>query len=293
MCPKDWEKLIVSFLFLEEQDGEAEEDPDHIFSGDAVLFAINEVTNTTTPWLTCSKTECSFSKRQVTDNFFTHARKVFHIYGKGRLTINDPIRYGDEVALFYRVNDEGDGLWLGCGSRNKRCGLGTCPGLPHLNHWMWRAKHSCDENKFVITGRTDLQNVTTSRQPVRIEEEITISKLNYPSMASGKRQMGQNSTLLLETPFLDNFGHWVINKGTKINMNHSLVRSRACSKSVCYCYLRMNELFVKTFERCENRIGADWSRNKLHSKLLYFSVSDACIRRLHLLTYRYDRQVWK
>ena len=118
------------------------------------------------------------------------------------------------MALFYRVNDEGDGLWLGCSSGNKRCGLGICPGLPHLNHWMWRGKHSCDENKFVITGNTGLQNGTTPGQPVKIEQEITIRKLNYPSTASGKRQMGENSTLLIETPFLDNFGHWVINKGT-------------------------------------------------------------------------------
>ena len=118
------------------------------------------------------------------------------------------------MALFYRMNDDGDGLWLGCTSGNKRCGLGTCPGLPHLNHWMWRGKHSWDENKFGITGRTGLQNETTSGQPVRIEQEITIRKLKYPSMASGKRQMGENSTLLIETPFLDNFGHWVINKGT-------------------------------------------------------------------------------
>jgi len=202
------------FFLFEEQDDEAEEDPDHFFSGDAVLFAINEVTNTTTPWLACSQKECSFSERQATDNFFTHAKKVFHIYGKGRLTTNDPIRYGDVVALFYRVNDEGDGLWLGCESGSKRCGLGTCPGLPHLNHWMWRGKHSCDENKFVITGRRGLHNGATSGHPVRIEHEITIRKLNYPPMASGKRQMGENSTLSIETPFLDNFGHWVINKGT-------------------------------------------------------------------------------
>jgi len=134
------------------------------------------------------------------------------MYGKGRLTTNDPIRYGDEVALFYRVNDEGDGLWFGCASGSKRCGLGTCPGLPHLNYWMWRGKPS--ENKFVITRRTGLQNGTTSGQSVRIEHEITIGKLNYPSMASGKRQTGENSTLPIETPFLDNFGHWVINKGT-------------------------------------------------------------------------------
>lgn len=139
---------------------------------------------------------------------------MFHIYGKGRLTINDPIRYGDEVALFYRVNDEGDGLWLGCASGSKRCGLGNCPGLPHLNHWMWRGKHSCDDNKFVISGSTGLQNGTTPGQPVKIEHQITIRKLNSPFITSGKRQMGENSSLLIETPFLDNFGHWVINKGT-------------------------------------------------------------------------------
>ena len=202
------------FLFLEEQKEEAEEDPDHVFSGDAVLFAINDVTNTTPSWLACSKKECSFSKRQGIDNFFTHATKVFQIYGKGRLTINDPIRYGDEVALFYRVNDEGDGLWLGCAAGSKRCGLGNCPGLPHLNHWMWRGKHSCDDNKFVISGNTGLQNGTTPGQPVNIEHQITIRKLNSPFTTSGKRQMGENSSLLIETPFLDNFGHWVINKGT-------------------------------------------------------------------------------
>jgi len=139
---------------------------------------------------------------------------VFHIYGKGRPTTNDPIRYGDEVALFYRVNDEGDGLWFGCASGRKRCGLGTCPGLPHLNHWMWNGKHLCDENKFVVTGSTGLQNGTISGQPVRIEHQITIRKLNSSSIPSGKRQMGENSSTLIETPFLDNFGHWVINKGT-------------------------------------------------------------------------------
>ena len=93
---------------------------------------------------------------------------------------------------------------------------GTCPGLPHLSHWMWRGKHSCDENKFIITGSVGLQNDTTSGQPVRIEHEIAIRKLNYPSVESGKRQMGENSTLLIETPFLDNFGLWVINKGTYV-----------------------------------------------------------------------------
>ena len=197
------------FFFSEEQ----EEDPDHIFSGDAVLFAINEATKTPTSWLGCNKKECSFSKRQATETFFTHARKVFHIYGKGRLTTNDPIRFGDEVALFYRVNDDGDGLWLGCASGTKRCGLGNCPGLPHLNHWMWRGKHSCDENKFVVIGSAGLQNGTTPGQPVRIEHKIKIIKWNSPLTSSERRHMSENSTTLFETPILDNFGVWVINKG--------------------------------------------------------------------------------
>ena len=116
---------------------------------------------------------------------------MFQIYAKGRVTTNDPIRYGDEVALFYRVNDEGDGLWLGCVSRSKRCGLGTCPGLPHLNHWMWRGKHSCDENKFVITGSTGLQNGTTSGQPVRIEHQIKLTtKSDSAWITGGKKKTG-------------------------------------------------------------------------------------------------------
>ncbi len=145
---------------------------------------------------------------------------MFHIYGKGRLTTNDPIRYGDEVALFYRINDDGDGLWLGCASGQKRCGLGTCPGFPHLNHWMWDSKHSCDDNKFVVTGAMDLQNNTLSGQPVRIEHQIKlVKKSNYLSITSGKRHMGENSSMLIETPFLDNLGNWVINKGTWSEQN--------------------------------------------------------------------------
>ena len=119
------------------------------------------------------------------------------------------------MALFYRVTDEGDGLWLGCASGRKRCGLGTCPGLPHLNHWMWNSNHSCDENKFVVTGSAGLKNDTLSGQPVRIEHHIQlIRKFNSPSIAGGKRRIGENSTMLIDTPFLDNFGNWVINKGT-------------------------------------------------------------------------------
>ncbi len=167
-----------------------------------------------TSWLACSKNDCSFSKRQATENFYTHGKKVFHIYAKGRLTTSDPIRYGDEVALFYRVNDDGDGLWLGCAPKRKRCGLGTCPGLPHLNHWMWNGKYSCDENKFVVTESTGLQNATLSGQPVRIEHQIKlIRKIDSHSFTSGKRHMGENSSVLIETPFLDNFGNWVISKG--------------------------------------------------------------------------------
>ena len=116
---------------------------------------------------------------------------MFQIYAKGRVTTNDPIRYGDEVALFYRVNDEGDGLWLGCVSRSKRCGLGTCPGFPHLNHWMWRGKHSCDENKFAITGSRGLQNGTTSGQPVRIEHQIKLTtKSDSAWITGGKKKTG-------------------------------------------------------------------------------------------------------
>ena len=199
------------FFFFEEQ----EEDPDHIFSGDAVLFTINEATNTRTSWLACTENDCNFSKRHVTENVFTHARRVFHIYGKGRLTTNDPICYGDEVALFYRANDEGDGLWLGCASGTKRCGLATCPGFPHLNHWMWNSKHACDENKFVVTGSSYLPNATFPGQPVRIEHQIQLmTKFNSSSITHGKRHMGENTELLIETPLLDNNGKWMIKKGT-------------------------------------------------------------------------------
>ena len=181
---------------------------------------MNEATNISTSWLSCSKNDCNFSKRQTTENIYTHANKVFHIYGKGRSTTNDPIRYGDEVALFYRVNDEGDGLWFGCSSGRERCGLGTCPGLPHLNHWMWNSKHACDENKFVVTGNEDLQNGTLQGHPVRIENQIKlIKKSNYPSIKSERRHMGENISTLIETPFLDNFGNWVITKGTYPNQN--------------------------------------------------------------------------
>ncbi|KAJ7336627.1 Neuronal pentraxin-1 [Desmophyllum pertusum] len=229
--------LLMEFLCY----SDAEEDPDHIFSGDAVLFAINETTSTTTSWLACSKNDCDFSKREKTENVYTHARKVFHIYGKGRLTTNDPIRYGDEVALFYRVTDEGDGLWLGCASGRKRCGLGTCPGLPHLNHWMWNSNHSCDENKFVVTGSAGLKNDTLSGQPVRIEHHIQlIRKFNSPSIAGGKRRIGENSTMLIDTPFLDNFGNWVINKDmiAKCGNKHYDVRYKVCDRCGSESYVR-------------------------------------------------------
>ncbi|KAL9984496.1 hypothetical protein ACROYT_G006796 [Oculina patagonica] len=206
--------LLLTVDQLCYSNAEQEEDPDYIFSGDAVLFTIKESTSMPTSWLACSKNDCNFSKRQATENFYTHGKKVFHIYAKGRLTTSDPIRYGDEVALFYRVNDDGDGLWLGCAPKRKRCGLGTCPGLPHLNHWMWNGKYSCAENKFVVTESTGLQNATLSGQPVRIEHQIKlIRKIDSHSITSGKRHMGENSSLLTETPFLDNFGNWVISKG--------------------------------------------------------------------------------
>ncbi|KAL9983760.1 hypothetical protein ACROYT_G005982 [Oculina patagonica] len=238
--------LTILFLSLElfcysNAEQQEEEDPDHIFSGDAVLFAINETTNTATSWLACSQNDCNFSKRQETENVFTHARKVFHIYGKGRLTTNDPIRYGDEVALFYRMNDDGDGLWLGCASGQKRCGLGTCPGLPHLNHWMWNSKHSCDDNKFVVSGSAGLQNSTLSGQPVRIEHQITlIKKLESPSMKFEKGYMDDHSSELIETPFLDNFGHWVINKDMigKCGNKHYDVRYKVCDRCGSEPYVR-------------------------------------------------------
>lgn len=138
---------------------------------------------------------------------------MFHIYGKDRRTPNDPICYGDEVALFYRVNDDGDGLWLGCPSGRKYCGLGTCPGYPHLNHWMWNSKHECNENKFVVTGSSRLQNATLSGQPIRIEHQITLIR-KLDSITSGKGFMDDHSSEQIEAPFLDNSGHWVINKGT-------------------------------------------------------------------------------
>ncbi|KAL9983773.1 hypothetical protein ACROYT_G005997 [Oculina patagonica] len=211
-------------LYFEEQ----EEDPDHVFTGDAVLFAINETTNSPTSWLACSQNDCNFSKRQITENVYTHGKKVFYIYGKGRLTTNDPIRFGDEVALFYRVNDDGDGLWLGCTSGKKRCGLGTCPGLPHLNHWMWNSKHECNENKFVVTGSAGLQK----GQPVRIEHQITLTRKEDSSWtASEKRYMDENSTaMLIEAPFLDNSGNWVIQKDMigKCGNKHYDVRYKVC-----------------------------------------------------------------
>lgn len=208
MTPKNcWSSICLLLPYYVEE----EEDPDHIFSGDAVMFSTNDAAITTESWLTYSQNDCNFSNRQETENVYTHAKKVFHIYAKGRLTTSDPIRYGDEVALFYRVNDDGDGLWLGCSSGRERCGLGTCPGLPHFNHWMWSSKHSCEENKFVITGSDGLQNGTLTGQPVRIDHQIKLTK-KFVSL-SELGSMDENSTLLLEPPFLDNFGNWVISKG--------------------------------------------------------------------------------
>lgn len=204
ICPELIDDLTVQYFYSTEK----EEDPDYIFSGDAVFFHINETT------FACSKTECNFVNRRLTENFYTHARKVFHIYAKGRTTTNDPIRYGDEVALFHRMNDEGYGLWLGCASGSRRCGLGTCPGFPHLNHWMWMGKHSCDENKFVIAGSTGLQNGTTSRQPVRIEHEIKLTTKSVSAwITGGKRNTEGNLPLLSETPLFQDLGKWVIKKG--------------------------------------------------------------------------------
>ena len=203
--------LFLDFL-------EQEEDPDYIFSGDAVLFTINEEHNTPTSLLACSKNDCHFSKRHSTESFFSHSGKVFQIYGKGRLTLNDPIRYGDEVALFYRVNDNGDGLWMSCAAGTKRCGLGTCPGLPHLNHWMWNSQHSCNENKFVITESLSFQsNGSSSGQPLRIEHQIKlIKKVDYPSNADAKSHLQGRKESLIGTPFLANGGNWVIKKGAHI-----------------------------------------------------------------------------
>ena len=121
------------------------------------------------------------------------------------------------MALFYRVNDEGDGLWFGCSSGKERCGLGTCPGLPHLNHWMWNSKHSCDENKFFVAGSEGLQNASLSGQPVRIEHQITlIRKLDSATIEGGKGYTADLPSELIETPFLDNLGHWVIEKGMQV-----------------------------------------------------------------------------
>ena len=39
--------------------------------------------------------------------------------------------------------------------------------------------------------------------------------LDSPFTNCGKRQMGENSTVLIETSFLDDLGHWMINKGTQ------------------------------------------------------------------------------
>ncbi|XP_078357314.1 uncharacterized protein LOC144642208 [Oculina patagonica] len=232
--------LLLLIELLCYTNAEQEEDPDHIFSGDAVLFTINEATNAPTSWLSCSKYDCNFSRRQTTENVYTHAKKVFLIYGKERLTTNDPIRYGDEVALFYRVNDDGEGLWLGCASERKRCGLGTCPGLPHLNHWMWTSKHSCDDNKFIVTGSAGLQNSTLSGLPVRIEHQIKlVKKSNYISITSGKRHMGENSSALIE-PFLDNYGNWVINKDmiAKCGEKHYDTRYKVCDRCGSKPYVR-------------------------------------------------------
>ena len=124
------------------------------------------------------------------------------------------------MALFYRVNDDGNGLWLGCASGRKRCGLGTCPGLPHLNHWMWNSKHECNENKFVVTGSAGLQNATLSGQTVRIEHQIKlIRKLDSTSITGRKGYMDDHASKQNEAPFLDNSRHWVINKGKPFQRN--------------------------------------------------------------------------
>lgn len=180
--------------------------------------------HTPTSWLACTKNDCHFSKRYLTESFSTHSGNVFHIYGKGRMTINDPIRYGDEVALFYRVNDNGDGLWMSCAAGTKRCSLGTCPGLPHLNHWMWNSQHSCNENKFLITGSLSFQSDGwSSEEPLRIEHQIKlIKKVDYPSNADEKRHFQGKKESLIGTPFLENGGNWVIKKGTHICKCHML-----------------------------------------------------------------------
>ena len=85
---------------------------------------------------------------------------------------------------------------------------------------MWNNKLSCDENKFVVTGSEGLQNGTLQGEPVRIEHQIKlIKKSKYPSIKSERRHMGENISTLIETPFLDNFGNWVITKGTYPNQN--------------------------------------------------------------------------
>lgn len=107
------------------------------------------------------------------ENAFTHRRKVLYIYAKERSSKNNPIRYGDEVALFYRENDQGFGLWLSCESDRKQCSLGTCPGLPHLKHWMWNTE-SCPENKFIVTGSyiSDYHDSLGRSRPLKVGDQV-------------------------------------------------------------------------------------------------------------------------
>ena len=156
-----------------------EEDPDHIFSSDSVLLAISGGPSVNTSWLTCASNECSFSKDQSQENVFTHEKRVFHIYANGRFTVGDPIRYGDEVALFYKQDDDGFGLWLSCTSDLKQCWLGTCPGFPHFKHWMWNTE-SCYENRFIIHREEAIQNDSNGgRYPVKEGDQIhLIGKLD-------------------------------------------------------------------------------------------------------------------
>lgn len=203
-----------------------EEDPDHIYSSDPVLFAASESPSAGSSWLTCGNKECGFSKRQVYENAFTHRRKVLYIYAKERSSKNNPIRYGDEVALFYRENDQGFGLWLSCESDRKQCSLGTCPGLPHLKHWMWNTE-SCPENKFIVAGSyiSDYHDSLGRSRPLKVGDQVHFirnsRRLNGTQSGSFSDSFASDLggiQMLIGGPFQSDTGKLIIQKGTENNI---------------------------------------------------------------------------
>ena len=199
------------------------EDSDHIYSGDPILLAASESPSADRSWLTCGNKECSFSKRQVYENAFTHRTKVLYIYAKEQSSRNNPIHYGDEVALFYRENDQGFGLWLSCESDRKQCSLGTCPGLPHLKHWMWNTE-SCTENKFIVAGSyiSDYRDSLRRGRPLKVGDQVHFIRNSRRLNGTQSVSFSDSSSpdlgdvqMLIGDPFQSDTGKLIIQKGTK------------------------------------------------------------------------------